>query len=665
MAAPYKLLIQTEPSRAAAPNLPAASPVYRNVWVKDGMPNLEKGVDTCYDIFNRSARLFATKPCLGWRPKQGTGAGDYQFLTYQEVEERVAAIAAAIIAQGVATGSRVGMYGSNSPEWMMTMQACNRQSFASVPIYDSLGDNAVEYILRHAEISFCGCAVEKLVHLIKAASKLPGQLKGVVYWGGALSADIQEKATAAGLTLHNWNDFLEIGRKAPTKPIPPKASDICTIMYTSGTTGDPKGVMTKHSAVVATVCGLTNWTQNIGLPLTSSDSFLSYLPLAHIFDRVAEETFLYHGMSIGYWQGEVTKLIPDAQALHPTVFLGVPRVFDRVYSTVAGQLKKKGWLGNFLFNWAYGSKVKRMKSGVPQNRAAPFWDWLVFGKMKNALGGQVRCIVSGGAPISSRVEEFLKVTMCCLVAQGYGLTETCAASFMQLPDEFAQLGTCGPPQPLCEFKLESINEMDYDALANPPFGEVLVRGPQTFAGYYKMETATKEVLDADGWFHTGDIATITPEGALKIVDRKKNIFKLAHGEYIAVEKLENVYKINQLVDQVWVYGNSFKSSLLAVVVPNERNLRDAVRSTVADADQLSLSSLCANSAVQDFVTKSLQDHGRAQKLKGFEILKLVLLEPNPFTLEDDLLTPTFKLKRAPLLKKYQAAIDEMYKKCGE
>lgn len=663
----YPLLVKVDGERAAGPDRPSTTPVYRNVWSKNGLPSMGT-VATCYDIFQQASFKFSDRPCLGWRPKQDGAAGDYKFLTYSETAERVRAIGSAMTTVGKLTPkARVGVYGPNCPEWMMSMQACNRQSLVCVPIYDTLGDNAVEYILRHAEVALVCACIDKLPELMRAIGKLPGQqVKTVVYWGGALTTvEWPARAKTLGLELHSWDEFLAKGRKMPADPVVPAANDICTIMYTSGTTGDPKGVMTKHSAVVATVCGLYNWCEKSGISLLTNDVFISYLPLAHIFDRVAEETMLYVGASIGYWQGEVAKLMADAQALKPTIFAGVPRVFDRVHSAVMNKLKAGGWFANLLFNWGYAFKMRRLKAGATPLTASPMFDWLLFRKFNAALGGRVRVIVSGGAPMAAKVEEFLKVTMCCAMGQGYGLTETCAASFIQLPNSFNQLGTVGPPQPMCEFKLESIPEMEYNAWADPPFGEVLVKGPQNFAGYYKMEDETKQVLDADGWFHTGDIATLTQEGCLRIVDRKKNIFKLAHGEYIAVEKLENVYKMHPIVDQVWVYGNSFKCSLLAIVVPKEAEIRKAASALMANADTLPLAEVCARKEVLEWATKQLSDYGRAQKLKGFEIVKAVHLEAEQFTLENDLLTPTFKLKRAPLLKKYKAVIDQMYKNCGE
>ena len=247
--------------------------------------------------------------------------------------------------------------------------------------------------------------------------------------------------------------------------------------------------------------------------------------------------------------------------------------------------------------------------------------------------------------------------MCCPVVQGYGLTETCAASFIASADRINHSATVGPPTPCTELRLESVPEMNYDALdPEEPKGEILIRSPSNFVGYYKDQTKTDEVLEKDGWFHTGDIGVLTKAGALKIIDRKKNIFKLSQGEYVAVEKLESVYKKNLVSEQVWVYGNSFKSSLIAVVAPSAELKKWAA----ANGVEGDMAAICQSSKAKEYILSELVSTGKAEKLKGFEIVRAVHLVPTPFSIEEDLLTPTFKLKRPQLQKKFQKEIDAMY-----
>ncbi|KAG1667988.1 hypothetical protein FOA52_000632 [Chlamydomonas sp. UWO 241] len=536
-------------------------------------------------------------------------------------------------------------------------------SATCVPLYDSLGENAIEYIISHAETMIAFVQTEKLPQLLKGVKKTQGVLKSIVFWGAGNDEAVAE-IKALGYKVLSFADLLEMGAASPRDPIPPKPTDLATIMYTSGTTGDPKGVMLTHTAVITAVTNCAELIRYHAISLGQSDALLSFLPLAHIFDRIFEEYFLYIGGSIGYWQGDVTKLLDDIAALRPAIFIGVPRVFDRIYSRIMGQVNSSSIVKKSLFNLALWTKLYFMRTmGWKQNQASPLFDALVFSKVAARLGGRVKAVISGGAPLSAHVEDFLRCAMCCPVVQGYGLTETGAASFIAAFDVMGHASTVGPPCPCNEFRLESVPEMNYNALdPDEPKGEVLIRGPGTFTGYFKDAKQTVEVLESDGWFHTGDIAVLTPEGAIRIFDRKKNIFKLSQGEYVAVEKVEGVYKKNLLVEQVWVYGSSFKSCLIAVVVPSEAGL---MAWASANGVGGTFSEVVATKEARAHVLAELIATGRAEKLKGFEIVRAVKLESSQFTVEDDLLTPTFKLKRPQLQRKFQAAIDEMYKELQE
>ncbi|KAL5999018.1 hypothetical protein ACLOJK_009968 [Asimina triloba] len=382
-----------------------------------------------------------------------------------------------------------------------------------------------------------------------------------------------------------------------------KKSDICTIMYTSGTTGDPKGVMISNDSIVTLIAGVQRLLQRVHEEVSDTDVYVSYLPLAHIFDRVMEEMFIFHGASIGFWRGDVKLLIEDLGELKPTVFCAVPRVLDRYC-------------------------IPRVRQG---------------------LGGNVRLILSGAAPLATHVEAFLKVVTCAHVVQGYGLTETCAGTFVSLPNELSMLGTVGPPVPNVDVRLESVPEMAYDANSSTPRGEICIRGDTLFSGYYKRDDLTKEVM-VDGWFHTGDIGEWQADGSMKIIDRKKNIFKLSQGEYVAVENLENIYGLVPEVDAIWIYGNSFKSFLVAVINPNEQALACWAQENKQSGD---FAALCMNVRAKEYVLKELTNTAKAKKLKGFEFLKAIHLDPVPFDMERDLITPTYKKKRPQLLKYYQ------------
>merc|ERR1711959_470987 len=405
-------------------------------------------------------------------------------------------IASTLITEGADVGTEVGVFGANSPEWFLAMQACNRVNAACVPLYDTLGENAVEYILNHAECKAVFVSGAKLANLLKSTGKMQ-TVKLIVYWG---EASPEDEAALASLKIKtkSFTQLLDAGAKAPKPGNKAKSADIATIMYTSGTTGNPKGVILPHSALVSELAAVGDKLKAVNCDISEHDIFISYLPLAHIFDRMTEELLIARGGSIGYWRGDVKGLLDDIGTLKPTFFCGVPRIFDRIYSAVMAKMSAS-FVASMLYKFAVSRKFGAMKRGLRQSEAAPFMDKLIFNKVKARLGGNVRLMISGGAPLAPHVEKFLRVAM------------------------------IGVPFPSVEYRLEAVPEMNYSPFTDPPRGEVLIRGPSVFSGYYKAEKQTSEAIDKDGWFHSGDVGEIQPSGALKIIDRKKNIFKLAQG----------------------------------------------------------------------------------------------------------------------------------------
>jgi long-chain acyl-CoA synthetase len=634
-------------------------PLIRSTLSPDGFPDAEyEGCKTLPEIFERSAAKYADKPCLGHRVTAGDGSvSGYKWMSYREVMEKVKALASGLLDSGTVAQDSIGVFGANSPQWMIAMQACNRINARCVPLYDTLGENAVEYILNHAECKTVFVSSAKLGNLLKSKDKMP-TVKLIVYWGTP-----DEEATKALASLPaktkatSFADLLEVGLKKPkAKSNPATPTDIATLMYTSGTTGNPKGVILTQKALVSEITAVCDKLQAVGSDVSDNDVFFSYLPLAHIFDRMTEELMIAKGGSIGYWQGDVKHILDDVGALQPTFFVGVPRIFDRIYSAVMAKMNAS-FIASLLYKFASGRKFSQMQKGLRQSEAAPLMDKIIFNKVKTKLGGKVRIMISGGAPLASHVEKFLRVAMCSVVVQGYGLTETCAASFVAVPDDMDHFATIGVPFPCIEYRLEAVPEMNYSPKSDPPRGEVLIRGPATFSGYYKDPKQTSDAIDKDGFFHTGDIGEIQASGALKIIDRKKNIFKLSQGEYVAVEVLESAYKKNLMMEQLWVYGNSFESCVVAVVVPNEAKLLEWAKAKGIAGDY---AAVCGTSEANEMILNELKTTGKAAKLKGFEIVKAVFLDHVQFSVDDDLLTPTFKLKRPQLLKHYQEKVDALY-----
>ncbi|KAK7500899.1 hypothetical protein BaRGS_00007779 [Batillaria attramentaria] len=391
-----------------------------------------------------------------------------------------------------------------------------------------------------------------------------------------------------------------------------------------------------------------------GVEIRTDDVMISYLPLAHSYERLLHGVIYASGAQIGFFQGDVRKLMDDIKELQPTLFPCVPRLLNRFYDKVMTGVNSSV-IKKFLFSMALSSKEKELKRRII--RKDSMWDKIVFKNVQAALGGRVRLITTGSAPLSPKVLGFLRCIVGCPLLEGYGQTESHAISALQLVGDDT-VGTVGPPLSCNAVKLVDIPEMDYYAKDNK--GEVCVKGPNVFRGYLKDEEKTREALDKDGWLHTGDVGQWVENGTLKIIDRKKHIFKLSQGEYIAPEKIENVNIQCPLVAQMYVHGDSLQSCLVGVVVPDP----DVLPGFAQERFKLSGSfeELCQNPDVKKCILESLTDLGRKSGLTSLEIVKDILVYPELFSVENGLLTPTFKAKRQELAKFFKPQIEDMYRK---
>ncbi|KAI3774760.1 hypothetical protein L1987_49322 [Smallanthus sonchifolius] len=646
--------VKVEDSREAAGEMPSAGPVYRSIYAKDALMELPLGYDSPWDFFSESVKRNPKNPALSRRQVIDGKAGGYSWISYQDAYNSAIKVASAIRSRSVNPGDRCGIYGPNCPEWIISMEACNSNGITYVPLYDTLGANVVEYIINHAEISLVFVQDKKIPAILSCVPNCSSNLKTIVSFGN-VSESQRKEAMEHGVDCFSWEEFVSMGSLEDELPAKHK-TDICTIMYTSGTTGEPKGVILSNAAFMSEVLSMHQLLVETDKPGTEEDTYFSFLPLAHIFDQIIETYCIFRGSSIGFWQADIRYLIEDLLVLKPTIFCGVPRVYDRIYTGIMAKILAGGTVKKALYDFAYNYKLRNLEKGIQQDKSAPLLDKLVFDKIKQGFGGRVRLMLSGAAPLPKHVEEFLRVTCCTVLSQGYGLTESCGGCFTSIANVYSMIGTVGVPMTTIEARLESVPEMGYDALSSMPRGEICLRGNTLFSGYHKREDLTNDVL-VNGWFHTGDIGEWQVDGAMKIIDRKKNIFKLSQGEYVAVENIESTYSRCPLVTAIWVYGNSFESFLVAVVVPDRMAIAEWAAKNNESGDY---ESLCKNSNVRKYVLDELNSEARNNKLRGFEMLKAVHLEPVPFDFERDLITPTFKLKRQQLLKYYKDCIDKLY-----
>nr|AJQ20636.1 Long-Chain Acyl-CoA Synthetase [Salvia miltiorrhiza] len=647
-------VVKVEEGRPPADGKPSVGPAYRCIYAKDGLMEIPPAINSPWEFFSESVKKFPKNPMLGRRQVKDGKAGAYTWLTYQQVYDTTISIGSAMRRRGVNPGDKCGIYGVNSPEWIMAMEACNSQAITYVPLYDSLGANAVEFIINHAEVSIAFVHESKLPAILTCLSKCASTLKTIVSFGD-ISSKQQQVAEELGVACYSWEEFALLGNSDGDLP-PKKKTDTLTIMYTSGTTGEPKGVILSNGAFMSEVMSMDQLLRETDKAGTEEDVYFSFLPLAHIFDQIIETYCIYSGSSIGFWQGDIRFLIEDLLVLKPTIFCGVPRVFDRIYTGIMDRISAGGSLKKSLFHVAYSYKLRNLEKGLRQEEASPLLDKLVFDKIRQGFGGRVRLMLSGAAPLPKHIEEFLRVTCCCVLSQGYGLTESCGGCFTSIANVFPMIGSVGVPMTTIEARLESVPEMGYDALSALPRGEICLRGNTLFSGYHKRQDLTNEVL-VDGWFHTGDVGEWQLNGSMKIIDRKKNIFKLSQGEYVAVESLESTYSRCPLITSIWVYGSSFEAFLVAVVVPEAKALEDWAVNSGEKGDFMLL---CNNPKARKYILDELNKTAKQHNLRGFEMLRAVRLEPIPFDIGRDLITPTFKLKRPQLLKHYKDCIDQLY-----
>uniref|UniRef100_A0A8C7NIA5 Arachidonate--CoA ligase n=1 Tax=Oncorhynchus mykiss TaxID=8022 RepID=A0A8C7NIA5_ONCMY len=575
---------------------------------------------TAYDMFQRGLRVAGNGPCLGFR-KPGE---PYQWISYTEVAEQAQVLGSGLLGKGCQPNPEqfVGIFAQNRPEWIISELACYTFSMAVVPLYDTLGEEAMVHILNLAEISLVICDKEE-----KAESLLGNKEKGAT---PTLSCLVLFNDCSDAIVERGKNCGVEILEL--TQLMPPKPQDLAVVCFTSGTTG----TISFYRSLCESSCSLPP------LPYVS----ISYLPLAHMFERMIQVSMFCHGARVGFYQGDISLLMDDIKTLKPTFFPVVPRLLNRIYDKVSSVTSP---LRRAVLHYAVKRKQAELSSGVVRNNS--LWDRLVFNRIQANLGGNLRFILTASAPISPTVLSFLRATLGCLIFEGYGQTECTAGCTFSMPGDWSA-GHVGAPLPCAMVKLVDIPDMNYYAKNGE--GEICIRGHSVFRGYLKDEEKTAEALDSDGWLHSGDVGQWLLNGTLRIIDRKKHIFKLSQGEYIAPERIENVYMRCVPVLQVFVHGDSLKSHLIGIVVPDPEVFIDWVKERGIIG---SYKELCQHPKA---VLEDMTAVGKEAGLKSFEQLKDLHLHPEMFTVSNGLLTPTLKSRRVDIRRVFQEQITNMY-----
>lgn len=638
---------------------------------KELMTEPKKGVDTIWKAFEFAVKEHGNRNFLGTRKFiSKDNYGEYEFKTYNQIMEEVKGFAAGLVNLDLIPEIEspidgmfkfLGIYAKNREEWMVADLASHLNGVTVVTFYDTLGDETIGYILNQTKLTTIVMESKNLKKLnaLKKQEGGSGNLQNIVLLDMEDEKTIKE-ATELGYRIIKYPDVFAAGKEKEVNFIPCTRETIATFCYTSGTTGVPKGAMIPHKGIIADLSAISMSDAEI----KETDVHLSYLPLAHVMERVFFTACIMHCVSVGFSTGNPAKITEDAQKLKPTIFIAVPRILQRVHEAISSRISKLGFVQKSLAERAVQTKLDNYKKNGSLTHS--IWDRLVFNKMKNNLGGNVRLMVSGSAPISKDILAFLKICFCCPILEGYGQTENCAAATLTRTADFIG-GNVGGPIAACELKLVDVPELNYRSTDKneegvfEPRGEILIRGPIVFNGYYNDSENTKKAFDSDGWLRSGDIGCILqPGNALKILDRVKNIFKLSHGEYIAPEKLENVLIKSKYVAQIFVHGESIESYVVAVVVPKKEAIIDFLHTKGVEVNKENVHEKYEDAEVKKEVLREMEELGRKNDFKGFEVIKKVYLTDEIFTLENGLLTPTMKVKRHEAKNKYLEQIKQMY-----
>ncbi|MBI4523431.1 MAG: long-chain fatty acid--CoA ligase [Deltaproteobacteria bacterium] len=572
--------------------------------------------------------------------------GEWRSYTWQEALLLVREVGTGLLSLGVTRGDRLAIFSANRVEWSLADWANICIGGLSVPIYSSSTAGQVSHILEHSGSVILFVDSADRLSKVKLHDPALRQVRKIVVMETmehGLSPSLDSARVIA------WDELRELGKAAGEKAqenffrsaASLKAEDDLTIIYTSGTTGEPKGVLTTHGHYLFMVEAV-----NGALHSTDQDVNLQFLPFAHSFGRLEHFMVVARGYTCGFARSLET-VARDLQIIRPTILFSVPRIYENAYDRIRSRTATAGFGQRLFFRIAFsiGRQISRgeqqqKKISWTLRQAQRLAHLLVFSKIQSAFGGRLRLAISGGAPLAREIAEFFHV-LGILILEGYGLTETSTVSHVNRLERY-KFGTVGLPLDGVECRIG-------------PDGEILLQGPNIFKGYYRDPAATQEALDAQGWFHSGDIGEIDAEGFLRITDRKKDLIVTSGGKKVAPQLIENLLKTDPLIKQVLVLGDR-QRHLFALIVLEQGKIREwAERRGLQfrNAEEM-LAHPQVLALVKERIRQKNKDLAPFEAVRGFRIV------PNEFTVEREELTPSLKIRRQAVVEHYKDIVEEMF-----